>query len=90
MAGYFYRNIITDNEAGSTGGGIDLDNDSSVLPGDQVANNRAGEKGGGIYGSLFPWDGASIEGVTVTGNQAPSGGGIMLEANFVPVSLRQV
>ena len=81
-------NEIRDNEA-TFGGGIDMDNDSSVIRGGVIEGNVAW-RGGGISGMLFPWRGATIEGVRIAGNRAGYGGGIYLENNFQPVALRDV
>jgi hypothetical protein len=81
-------NVFRDNEA-TFGGGIDMDNDSSVVRGGVIEGNRAW-RGGGISGSLFPWLGATIDGVRIAGNTAGYGGGIYLEDNFQRVALRDL
>ena len=85
VASLFVDNVISDNQA-ITGGGMDMDNDSSVVRGGLIENNSA-DRGGGISASLFPWSGATFEGVRVSRNTANDGGGLYLENNFQPIAL---
>lgn len=84
------NNIVRNNEAGGTGGGFDLDNDSSTVRGGEITGNDAGGSGGGIFAWLGPWNGHVIEDVLIADNHAWRGGGIMLDDNFEPVTIRRV
>lgn len=86
VASLFVDNVITDNQA-NMGGGMDMDNDSSVVRGGLIEGNSA-ELGGGISAALFPWSGATFEGVRVSRNTASDGGGLYLENNFQPIAIR--
>ena len=86
VASLIANNVIRDNEA-TFGGGIDMDNDSSVVRGGVIESNRAWH-GGGINATLFPWNGATFDGVRVARNSADDGGGIYIEDNFVPIAVR--
>jgi|GEM_PF-3626332 len=90
VAALFLNNIVRRNQA-TDGAGIDFDNDSSVLRGGEVSANQASGDGGGIQAKLGPWSGALIADVVITGNKAAqSGGGILLENNYQPVTLQRV
>ena len=88
VAALFIDNVITDNEA-YMGGGMDMDNDSSVVRGGLIAGNVA-TLGGGISAGLFPWWDAALEGVRISGNQADDGGGIYMVNNFFPIAIRRL
>jgi len=57
--------------------------------GGEISGNTASE-GGGIYVTLGPWTGALIEDVRVAGNHGWRGGGLMVTANFMPVTMRRL
>jgi hypothetical protein len=82
-------NLVRDNVA-ELGGGMDLDNDSSVVRGGEVTGNRAVD-GGGISAALGAWLGATIERVVIADNVASGrGGGIYLGSNYKPWALRHL
>lgn len=83
-------NRVLNNWAGGTGGGMDLDNDASTVRGGEIIGNRAEGSGGGIFGWLAPYDGLVIENVLISGNRAWQGGGIYLQDNFKPTTLRNL
>jgi hypothetical protein len=83
-------NIIRNNYAGGTGGGLDLDNDSSTVRGGEITDNEAGGSGGGVFAWLGPWNGHVFEDVLIARNNAWRGGGMMLDDNFEPVTIRRV
>jgi hypothetical protein len=85
----FIDNEIVDNEALGAGGGIELDNDSSVVRGGLIARNRS-SIGGGIHIMLWPWRDGVIEDVEIRDNHAWRGGGMYLEDNYQPVTVRRV
>lgn len=89
VAGEYIDNIITGNIALGAGGGIELDNDASVVRGGEISRNRA-SIGGGIHAMLWPWNGGLIDGVQLAGNHAWRGGGMYLENNYQPVTVRRV
>lgn len=67
--------IIRGNEA-ALGGGISSASSSLTIRGTQVTGNMATESGGGIrYFAQFT-DAPRMESVTVSGNEAPVGGGV--------------
>jgi hypothetical protein len=77
---------ISENEAGENGGGVYITPVKGSFLMDSAAavisDNRAGDKGGGVYvggyGGVFKLNGGSI-----TGNQAASGGGVFTGYNGV-------
>ena len=83
-------NIVRYNQAGGTGGGLDLDNDSSTVHGGEITDNDAGGSGGGIFAWLGPWNGHVFEDVLIARNHAWRGGGMRIEDNFEPVTIRRV
>lgn len=86
----FVDNEIVGNEAGRVGGGIELDNDGSQWSGGRVADNRA-NYGGGMHVTLWYQPGSFIEGVRIEANSATvRGGGLVVEKNFNPTSLRRL
>jgi len=89
LAGTYIDNQIIDNEALGAGGGIELDNDASVVRGGVISGNKA-SIGGGIHAMLWPWNGGLIEGVQISGNHAWRGGAMYLENNFQAVTIRRV
>jgi hypothetical protein len=89
VAGLYIDNDIIDNNALGAGGGIELDNDSSVVRGGRIARNHA-SIGGGIHIMLWPWNGGLIENVLVEDNNAWRGGGFYIQENFQPVTIRRV
>lgn len=85
----FVDNLIRGNRA-TVGGGIDMDNDSSHLRGGSILGNKA-DRGGGIHAVLAPWSDALIEDVLIAENHAAwRGGGMALDDNFQPVTLRRL
>jgi nitrous oxidase accessory protein NosD len=80
-------NEIVDNVADAGGGGLELDNDASIVTGGTIAGNQAA-LGGGVHIQLAPWADGGLDGVTLTGNTAERGGGLLLEDNFQPLVLR--
>jgi predicted outer membrane repeat protein len=89
VAGLYIDNVITDNQALGAGGGIELDNDSSVVRGGLIARNKS-SIGGGVHIMLWPWNGGLIENVRIEDNDAWRGGGFYIENNFQPVTIRRV
>jgi predicted outer membrane repeat protein len=83
-------NLVRGNYAGGTGGGMDLDNDASTVRGGEITGNRAGGSGGGIFTWLAPWTGTTIEDVLIAENRAWRGGGLFIDDNFKPVTLRRL
>jgi hypothetical protein len=83
-------NTIRNNYAGGTGGGLDLDNDSSTVRGGVISGNEAGGSGGGVFAWLGPWNGHVFEDLLISDNNAWRGGGMMLDDNFQPVTVRRV
>lgn len=82
-------NLVRANRA-ELGGGLDLDNDASVLRGGEVTGNQAID-GGGISAALWPWNGGTIAGVRISDNIATGrGGGIYLVDNYKAVALRDL
>lgn len=65
---------ISNNECGSSGGGIYLNSDSVTLKGGRIENNTAYNQGGGIYVSQPP-ERVEIYNAVVTGNTASVMGG---------------
>jgi CSLREA domain-containing protein len=65
---------ITDNHAGSDGGGVYGTFDSLTMDGTTVSGNTAGSLGGGIEDNTKL--GVTITGSTISGNSAATGGGI--------------
>jgi len=89
IASLFLNNVIRRNQA-VNGGGMDMDNDSSIVRGGEISANLA-DRGAGIRAVLGPWDGAAIEDAVISGNKATGpGGGIALDDNFQPVTLRRL
>lgn len=89
VASTFIDNQIRDNEALGAGGGIELDNDSSVLRGGVISGNKS-SIGGGIHLMLWPWNGGIVEDVVIENNRAHRGGGLYIEDNFQPVNIRRI
>lgn len=89
VASTFIDNIIVDNQALGAGGGVELDNCSSVFRGGEVSRNRS-SIGGGIHVMLWPWNGGVIEDVEIADNHAWRGGGMYIENNYVPVTMRRL
>lgn len=85
----FMDNIVRNNDATGTGGGMDMDNDSSTVIGGEISGNHAGS-GGGIYHWLGPWNGAVLVGIRFENNEAWRGGGLFLDDNFMPVTMRSL
>ncbi|HXJ21073.1 MAG TPA: hypothetical protein VMT03_12645, partial [Polyangia bacterium] len=83
-------NVVRDNTSGGDGAGLDLDNDASIVRGGVISGNVSQIDGGGIHMDLYPWSGAVLENVQITGNQAAQGGGIAIEGNLQPVAIRGV
>lgn len=81
-------NIIRDNDAGGTGGGLDLDNDASLVRGGEITGNHAGGSGGGIFAWLAPWTGLRLENILIADNRAWRGGGLFVDDNFTPVTMK--
>jgi hypothetical protein len=90
MVATFVDNLVRDNVAEGQGGGFDLDNDSGVIRGGEITGNRAATAGGGIAAMLWPFDDGLIEDVLIADNVAARGGGIAIEENYKPVTLRRV
>ncbi len=85
----FVDNIIRNNRA-ELGGGMDLDNDSSVVRGGVIAGNQA-VWGGGISAQLFPWSGGTIDGVQILDNVASdAGGGMFVIDNYQPIAMQHL
>ena len=85
----FIDNMFIDNWAEGAGGGMELDNCSSVVRGGVISGNHA-SIGGGIHVMLWPRSGGVIEDVRVIGNDSHRGGGIYFENNYVPVTVRRL
>ena len=85
----FIDNDFIGNIALGAGGGIELDNCSSVLRGGTISGNDS-SIGGGVHVMLWPWNGGVIEDVRIAGNSAHRGGGIYIENNYVPVNVRRL
>jgi hypothetical protein len=83
----FIDNELRDNTAVGAGGGLDLDNDSSVVRGGIIAGNTAG-RGGGVHASTWPWRDGLLQDIVITDNEAWRGGGIHIEDNFQRVTMR--
>src|SRR5204863_6953161 len=81
-------NVIRNNVAGNTGGGMDLDNDSSHVRGGEISGNTAASSGGGIFAWLGPWDGYRFEDIVISDNRAWRGGGLFIDDNFKPITMR--
>jgi len=88
VSSVFIDNEVVGNQAASSGGGVELDNDGSQWSGGRIADNHA-PLGGGVHGSLWWQTGSFIERVRIENNHADSrGGGVVLENNMVPTTLR--
>jgi hypothetical protein len=64
---------ITENFAGTTGGGLALITGHSLIENSTISGNRTGDQGGGIYHER---DSLTLRHSTINGNSARSGGGI--------------
>ena len=80
-------NQVIGNDAVGHGGGMDLDNDSSVVTGGVVQGNHAGARGGGIHVDLWPWAGGKLQAIDIRDNVAHLGGGVCLHGNLQPVTM---
>lgn len=89
VAARFIDNMLINNEALGAGGGAEFDNDSSHWSGGLVSGNRS-SIGGGMHLMLWPWNGGIIEDVAILGNDAHRGGGIYIENNYQPVTIRRI
>jgi hypothetical protein len=89
VAAELIDNQILNNQALGAGGGIELDNDSSVVRGGVIAGNSS-SIGGGVHIMLWPWNGGLLEDVRIEGNDAWRGGGMYIENNFQEVTLRRL
>jgi parallel beta-helix repeat protein len=75
---YVYNNLIVDNTASSSGGGIYHRYESSILYNNTIVDNQA-VQGGGIYVLTFPDLPPVIYNSIVWGNSAPTGSQIYLD-----------
>ncbi len=73
---------ISENKSNSYGGGVSLSGSEFELDGGEIIGNETGSQGGGVYltgsGSKL-----TIFSGTISGNEAPSGGGVCCARTFV-------
>ena len=75
---------FTNNDTDGSGGGIHVRHSTLLVSDTTVSGNTAGNAGGGV--SLYETYGVTLDGVTVTGNQALGGGGIAAGAGEVTIT----
>jgi hypothetical protein len=76
--------VIQHNDASGTGGGIVVFDATAIFYHGTVKENKAGSKGGGIL--IVSTGTLDMQGGTVTGNTAPTGPGLAMEAGSLSMS----